>query len=183
MKAIFDHASNALFFILIISSASSTSSNFLNYLVVLTKLSKKISLVKLFTVLFSCLNLSMYSTNTSFSCCLAFIIIARYCVNEIYGYVACIGLYFDWEIASVSFKGWLIILSYSGCYLILFWIWLGQKFLNIIAYVFYVIFQFVLYFHVILNLYFPYLFEGLIFRFRPDRSIFCQYPFNWYLLA
>ena len=113
IKTIFDHASNEFFFVLIVSSASFTSSSFLNYLVILTKPSIFFS-NKTFTVPLSCLNLSMYSTNLSLSYCLVFIIIARYSINDRYGYVACIGSCIEWSIVSISFKGFLIILSYSG---------------------------------------------------------------------
>ena len=78
----------------------------------------------------------MYSTNTSFSCCLLCIIIVIYSVNDRYGYVACIGSCIDWEIASIIFKGLLIMMQYLGCSFILFYIWPGQNSSNSIAYAF-----------------------------------------------
>ena len=119
-----------------ISSASSTSSIFLNYLVVLKKLSNEFYPIEIFTMIFSCLKIPMYSTNTSFSCCLGLIILASYSVNDRYWYVAHIGLWIDWEMAPIRFKGWLRILSYLGCSLIKFCIWHVQNSLNITAYTF-----------------------------------------------
>ena len=75
--------------------------------------------------------------NPYFSCCLVFIILARYYVHDIYGYVARIGSFIDWEIASVVFKGWLRVLPYLGCSSILFFIWLGKNSLNITAWSFF----------------------------------------------
>ena len=136
MKTIVGHASNTFYFILIISSVSSTSLSFLNSLIFLTKSSNFFSPIKLLLMIFSCLNLFIYSNNTSLPCCLVFIIIARYYVNDRYGYVACIGLYIYWEIAPISFKVLLRILLYLGWSLIIFCIWLGYNYLNIIAFTF-----------------------------------------------
>ena len=115
-------------------------------------------------MLFSCLNLSIHSTNPSFSCCLVFIIIVIGSANERYGYVSHIVLLIDWSIESISFKRLLVILSYSGWSLIIFCIWLGQNSLNIIAYasfkfsssLFYIFTFFLIFiFQIILNSFFP----------------------------
>ena len=79
----------------------------------------------------------MYSTNNSSSCFLVFIILTRDYVNYRYGYVDCIGPCAYLSITYVSFKGWSIIMSYSVLSLIQFVIWLGQNYLNIIAYAFF----------------------------------------------
>ena len=45
------------------------------------------------------------------------------------------------------------------------------------------LFQFVLFYHMILNLYVSYCFERLILRLLPSWFIFWWYPFNQYVLA
>ena len=110
---------------------------FLKFLDFLDKTTQNFSPTKLFTMLFSCLNLSMYSTNTSFYSWLVFIILDRDSVHDRYRCIARIGSSIDLSIASIRFIGLLIILSYLGCSLILVCVWLGQNSLNIIAYAFF----------------------------------------------
>ena len=148
----------------------------------MTKLPKAVYPVKKITALFSCLNLSVYSTNPYFSCFLVFVIFTRDHSNEIYRYVNRIGLCIDWKCSSISFKGSLRILSYLGWSLIIVWFWFGNNSLNIIC-IFHILFQFVLSFHVILNLYIPHYFEWLIFWCRPAQFFFSWYPFNHDFLA
>ena len=109
---------------------------FIKFLSCFKKTFQKTFPVKLFTMLLSCLNLYMYSTYLYFSSCMLFIIFERDSVNDIYGYFPCKVSCIDWEIAYIIFKGLLIILSYLGCSLILYWIWLRQNSLNIITYIF-----------------------------------------------
>ena len=105
---------------------------FLNYLVVLTKKQKK-SPIKIFTMLFSYLNLSGYSTNDFFFCFLVFTILERDCASDRYGYVACTRLLIEWVNENIVFKGPLRILYYLGFSLILFFVWVWQNSLNIIT--------------------------------------------------
>ena len=178
MKTIPDHTSNAFIFILIISYVSLTSSSFLNYFVVLTKLPKMFSPIELLTMLFYCLNLTIYSTDTSFLCCLVSLIIARDSVDYIYGYVARIGSWIDWSIAPMSFKGSLRILSYSWCYLIIVCIRCGQNYLNIISNTFPYPLTVYCLFSRDSQLLYPTFHWKNNFRCRSDRFLFYQYTFT-----
>ena len=93
------------------------------------------STIELFIIIYSCLNLFMYSIKILFLVCrLVFIILARDSVNYRYGYVVRIWSCIDWSIAFIRFKGLLRILSHWGFYLILVCILCWQNSLNITAY-------------------------------------------------
>ena len=121
-------------------------------------------------MLFSFLKLSMYSTKPYFPCCVVFIVISRDYFNSRYGYIVRICSWIDRAFSSIRFKVLLIILSYSGCSLILFYIWMGQNSLNIIAYAFLRSIQMFFSFHIIINLCITHWFEGIILRFHLGSS-------------
>ena len=98
------------------------------------KTTQNVSQVKLSMIIFFCFKLYMYSTNPALSCCLLFTILERDYVNDRNGCFPHIVLCIDWAIEYIIFKVLLRILLYSGCALILFFIWYGHNSLNTIAY-------------------------------------------------